>query len=126
MASNAPMTSILVVEDDDAFRKQVEQVLVLDGFRVLTARHGAEALTLMNRETPALVVLDLVLPWVNGIEVLSTMRETSRLRHVPVLIVTGTPADARDLRHLHPVTVMRKPINIESLTPAIQQLLAQV
>jgi CheY-like chemotaxis protein len=120
------MTSILVVEDDDEFRKLLEQVLVFDGFRVLTAAHGAEALTLMNQETPALVVLDLVLPWVNGLEVLSTMRDTPRLRQVPVLIVTGTPTDARDVQHLWPVTVMHKPINVEALTPVIQQLLVGV
>jgi DNA-binding response OmpR family regulator len=120
------MTSILVVEDEDEFRKLIQQVLVFDGFRVLTAAHGAEALTLMNHETPALVVLDLVLPWVNGLEVLSTMRDTPRLRQVPVLIVTGTPTDVRDVQHLRPVSVMHKPVNIEALTPAIQLLLAGV
>src|SRR5262245_61281381 len=82
--------TILVVEDDDALRQMIAQTLIFDGFRVLSAGHGAEALRIMNTTTPALVVLDLVLPWVNGLEVLATMRGTPRLRAVPVLVVTGT------------------------------------
>jgi CheY-like chemotaxis protein len=117
--------TILVVEDDDALRRMFEQVLVFDGFKVLSAAHGAEALRILNTITPALVVLDLVLPWVNGVEVLSTMRATPRLAAIPVVIVTGTPMTVRDLADPGPLTILRKPINAEALTPAIQESLAR-
>jgi DNA-binding response OmpR family regulator len=72
----APM--VLVVEDDDDCRRLIELALVFDGYRVVGAANGADALRVMNTTRPALVVLDLVLPWVNGIEVLSTMRDNAR------------------------------------------------
>jgi len=61
---------------------------------------------------------------VKGIEVLSTMRESARLSAVPVLVVTGTPTQAHELRHLRPVTVLHKPFNIEALAPMAHQLIA--
>jgi len=115
----------LVVEDDHELRRVFELALVFDGYHVVGAAHGGEALQVLNRETPAVVVLDLVLPWVNGLEVLATMRETPRLRTVPVLVVTGTPTSQHDLRDFRPVKLLRKPVNIEALSPVIQQLLGQ-
>jgi len=120
----APET-VLIVEDDDELRRLLEHVLVFEGFKVLTAAHGAEALQRLNTIVPSLVVLDLVMPWVNGIEVLSTMRETARLRTVPVLVVTGTPTTERDLASYRPLVVMRKPLNVEAIAPTILQLLAK-
>ncbi len=117
--------TILVVEDDDALRRLIEQVLVFDGFKVLAAGHGAEALRILNTVTPALMVLDLVLPWVNGLEVLATVRATPRLRSIPVLVVTGTPMTERDLGDRGPLTILRKPVNVEALTPMVQALLAR-
>jgi CheY-like chemotaxis protein len=116
--------TLLVVEDDDDLRRMFEHVLVFEGFRVLAASNGAEALRLLNTHTPALVVLDLVLPWVNGIEVLATMRQDGRLRSVPVLVVTGTPTTKHDLQPYRPVTVMHKPVNADALAAVIHQLLA--
>jgi CheY-like chemotaxis protein len=117
--------TILVVEDDDAQRRMFEQALTFDGFKVLSAAHGAEALRIMNGVTPALVVLDLVLPWVNGLEVLATMRGTPRLRAVPVLVVTGTPMTDRDLADSGPLRILRKPVNVDALAPTIQEILAR-
>jgi CheY-like chemotaxis protein len=117
--------TILVVEDDEALRRLIEQVLVFDGFKVLSASHGAEALRILNTVTPALVVLDLVLPWVNGLEVLATMRATPRLSAIPVVVVTGTPIMERDLGDTGPLRLLRKPVNVEALTPTIQELLAR-
>lgn len=117
--------TVLVVEDDDATRRLIELALVFDGFRVLSASNGAEALRCLNTTTPAAVVLDLVLPWVNGLEVLATMRDTARLRSLPVLVVTGTPMTDRDLGDRGPHVILRKPFNVEALTPVIQELLAR-
>lgn len=117
--------TILVVEDDDAMRRLIELALVFEGFRVVSATNGAEALGCLNKTTPTLVVLDLVLPWVNGLEVLATMRDTARLRTVPVLVVTGTPMTDRDIGDRGPHRILRKPFNVEALAPAIQELLAR-
>lgn len=116
--------TLLLVEDDDTLRRMLEQFLVFEGFRVLTAAHGAEALRTLNATRPSLVILDLALPWVNGLEVLATMRTNPRLRDVPVLVVTGTMITARDLVTYQPVSLLRKPLNPEALSPVIQQMLS--
>lgn len=115
--------TILIAEDDDALRRMFEQVLVFDGFRVVTASHGAQALRTLNTTTPAAVVLDLVMPWVNGLEVLMTMRQVTRLRSVPVLVVTGSPTTDLELYPFRPLAILRKPLNVDALVPAIHQLL---
>lgn len=116
--------TLLVVEDDDALRRMLEQFLVFEGFRVLTAAHGAEALRSLNGTIPSLVVLDLALPWVNGLEVLAIMRADPRLRQVPVLVVTGTMTTARDLQAYRPVSVLKKPVNPDAIAPVIHQILS--
>ena len=117
--------TVLVVEDDEALRRLIEQALMFDGFRVLTASNGAEALRLLNQTTPALIVLDLVMPWVNGIEVLSTMRAIPRLHALPVVVVTGSATTSRDLETYGPLTILRKPLNVDALAPTVQLLLSR-
>jgi len=101
----------------------LEHALLFEGYRVLTAAHGAEALRILNVETPALIVLDLVLPWVNGLEVLTTIRNIPRLVRVPVLIVTGTATAPADVRPYGHVALLHKPVDVDVITPTIRQLL---
>jgi CheY-like chemotaxis protein len=119
------LETILVVEDHDDSRRMLEDVLTQAGFRVLTATNGAEALRLLASERPDLIVLDLILPWVNGVEVLRTVRDHPPLRIVPVLVVTGTQTSEFELRTFRPVRVLRKPLNVDAVVPTIQQMLSQ-
>jgi DNA-binding response OmpR family regulator len=114
---------VLVVEDDDALRGMLDDALTTAGFRVRVAAHGAEALRLLQHEIPNVIVLDLMLPWVNGIEVLATLRQQPHLVNVPVLVLTGTMTTAVDLRGFDPLLVMRKPVDVEALAPTIHTLL---
>lgn len=117
--------TILVVEDHADTRRMLEDLLTNAGFRVLSAENGAEALRLLATEAPDLMVLDLILPWVNGVEVLRTVRDHPQLRGVPVLVVTGTMTSEFELRTFRPIRVLRKPLNIDALIPTIQRLLSQ-
>jgi DNA-binding response OmpR family regulator len=115
--------AILVVEDDDALRNMLESLFLLEGFNVRGATDGTQALRLVNEHPPDLIVLDLMLPWVNGIEVLSTVRQHPHLSNVPVLVTTGTVTSALDLRSLGPVHVMHKPLDVEAIVPIVRKLL---
>jgi DNA-binding response OmpR family regulator len=117
-------THVLVVEDDDALRRLFSEVLVDAGFVVRTASDGADALHQLNDVAPDAVVLDLALPWVNGLEVLSKMRERPALRGVPVIVVTGTATRAYELRSFGRVALLRKPFNIDGLPATVRELLA--
>lgn len=77
---------IMVVDDEEEIRKLVSRTLTLEGFDVATASDGISALALMKERKPDLVVLDIIMPGLDGFQVLEHMRKTS---DVPVLILTG-------------------------------------
>jgi DNA-binding response OmpR family regulator len=119
-------TSVLVVEDHDDTRGAVESLLTHAGFDVRTASHGAEALRIIDRQgMPHVVVLDLMLPWVNGVEVLATLREHPNGRRVPVLVTTASGTSEFDLRAYRPLKLVRKPLDYSTLVATVQTLLLE-
>lgn len=114
---------VLIVEDDESIRDLLERVFSRGGYAVRTAAEGVEALRLIEQETPQLLVLDLLLPWVSGVEVLRTIREHPRLANVPVLVATGTATSAFDLREYGPLLVLHKPFKLASVVRAAEKLL---
>jgi len=84
-----PETPLLVVEDDIANRKALCRLLKREGWHVMEAIHGRSAFRIMERETPGLILLDWMLPDMNGEEFLDQMSEDPRWRSVPVLLVTA-------------------------------------
>src|SRR5438874_13257183 len=79
-------STILLVDDEDAVRKLLAYPLERDGFRVVQARDGEEALECFRRERVDLVVLDLMLPKVDGLEVCKRLRAESS---VPIIMLTA-------------------------------------
>jgi DNA-binding response OmpR family regulator len=80
---------ILIVEDDDALCQLYRSALTLAGFRVETADDGLAALRKIEARRPDLIVLDLHLPLVDGLAVLSELRANSDTWSIPVVVVTG-------------------------------------
>ena len=120
------VTSVLVVEDHDDARSAVAELLTLSGFDVRVASHGAEALRLIDRQgMPHLIILDLMLPWVNGVEVLATIREHVHGRRVPVLVTTASATTEFDLRAYRPLKLIRKPLDYTTLVATVQALLLE-
>ena len=85
-APPAPQPTILIVEDDASIREYLELGFGYEGFRVVQAATGSEALALFGREAPDVVVLDVGLPGLDGFAVLRAIRERSQ---VPVLMLTA-------------------------------------
>lgn len=81
--------SVLVADDDGAIRTLVREALAPDGVEVLEAADGAEALALLRAEHPDALVLDLVMPDVDGFSVLAELQNDPELRDVPVVVLTG-------------------------------------
>lgn len=116
-------SSVLIVEDDDGLRELVERIFIEEGFHVRVASEGAEALRLVHETLPDLIVLDLMLPLVNGIEVLAMVRHQPHLANVPVVVITGTATSAFDLRSFAPVHVIHKPLDVHHLAAIARKLL---
>jgi two-component system response regulator RegX3 len=85
-----PATSVLIVEDEDSFVDALTLGLTREGFRVSVARDGAEALDLFDDVQPDLVLLDVMLPKVSGLDVCRELRARS---NVPIIMVTAKGAE---------------------------------
>lgn len=83
---------ILIVDDDDLTRKLFTEYLVRDGYTVITAATGALAIELFEKERPDLVLLDIAMPQMSGLELATALRdiqEQQRRPHVPLLALTA-------------------------------------
>lgn len=81
--------TILLIEDDPRYAEDLMAVLVKEGFRVKTASDGESGLELARKESPDLILLDLVLPKKDGFEVLREMRKNPGILSIPVIILTN-------------------------------------
>jgi DNA-binding response OmpR family regulator len=90
------MSTILVIDDTALARESVSQVLEYDGFRAIKARNGKEAWAMMYHDRPDLVLLDLMMPEMDGVTFLSMLRRSALWHDTPVVVLTG----ADDREHL--------------------------
>jgi len=110
---------LLVVEDDPDLRRFLSEALIVEGFTVRSAEHGFEALRFLEHKTPALVVLDLMLPWLDGFGVLARMRQNPATTELPVIVITGTRATEEQLRSFQPIRLLRKPFDLDAFRHAV-------
>ena len=119
--SQAP--TVLVVEDDRAVRDLLETLLTGEGLRVTAARDGLEGLLKMRMHTPAVVILDIMMPDVGGLRVLDELAEEHA--RTPVIVVTGKPEAAEEARaRLGVRNVFDKPFDVDDLVVRVKELIA--
>jgi len=85
----AKINKILVAEDSSDTRKLIVRILSRKGYAVIEAKDGLEALSQLNNERPDLVLLDIVMPRMDGYKVLSIMKDSATFKDIPVIIITG-------------------------------------
>jgi CheY-like chemotaxis protein len=107
--------SVLVVDDDADIRESLRLVLEDEGFVVRTAADGAQAVAAMEAESPCFVILDLMMPVMDGWEVAGRMHDEEHLATIPLCVVTATPEWAPS----DSTCVLRKPIDLEVLLAAV-------
>jgi signal transduction histidine kinase/AraC-like DNA-binding protein/DNA-binding LacI/PurR family transcriptional regulator len=110
---------ILIVDDDAQTREYLANLVTEDcsSYTLRTAEDGADAVRQMTQETPSLVILDLIMPGVDGFQVLEWMHGNIKTSRVPVLVLTGHPLSLEDVKRLEQhalVTVHSKGIFSES------------
>ena len=81
--------TILVIEDDKFFRDLVSKKLEKEGFNALTAKDSNEAFKVLEVERPTLIILDLVLPGLDGFEILSMIKKDNKINGIPVIILSN-------------------------------------
>lgn len=86
--------TILVVDDNEDTLKIVGKILAVERYQVKTAKDGQEALRSIDNETPALILLDIMIPKIDGFEVCRTIRGNPLMDHIPILIISARIDDA--------------------------------
>lgn len=89
----AAQETILLVEDESLLANLLKQHLEKAGFEVMLARDGEEALTLLKKNKPDLMLLDVILPKLSGFDVLKTLKEEPGYNKVPVVIISNLGQD---------------------------------
>ena len=101
---------VLVVDDDWKSRDMLRRTLAKEGWTVAEASNGREAISLLERSRPALVLLDLMMPEMDGFELLERMRREDGWRDIPVVVVTAKDLTRAEVDHLngHVVKILQK------------------
>jgi two-component system, OmpR family, KDP operon response regulator KdpE len=111
---------ILVVDDHPQVLKFIEIDLKLRGFEVFSAGSGKRALDLIRSEKPDIVLLDMIMPGVDGFEVLKELRTFSAL---PVIAFSASPGNEDPAMHAGANDFMHKPFDPDAMAETIKQLL---
>jgi PAS domain S-box-containing protein len=121
--------SVLLIEDDDDTRSLLRRLLEQDGWMVREAVNGRDGLDRLAEETPGLILLDLMMPEMDGFEFVANLQRTSVGRSLPVVVVTAKDITEEDLRRLRGYTqrVLRKDAsNFHQLLTDLGELLKEV
>jgi signal transduction histidine kinase/CheY-like chemotaxis protein len=120
--------NILVVEDSEPAIIQLTDILQAEGYHVLVARNGREALQQIAQTVPDAMILDLMMPEVDGFDVLKAVRGTARTAQLPVLILTAKHVNQAELsfltgNHIHQL-IQKGDVNRQELLGAVSRMVA--
>ena len=118
-------TKILVVDDHPPTVKLIRSALEAKGFSVVSASHGAEGLVAVDEEKPDLVILDVIMPIMDGFQTLRVLRENEQTKRLPVIILSIRKEDADILKGLSTGAdlYLTKPFDLQDLLMAVERVL---
>ena len=116
---------ILIVEDNEKNRKLARDILQVKGYRTIEAETAETGLEMAPKENPDLVLMDIQLPGMNGIQALKKLRENEATRAIPVLAFTASvmPQDRREIMDAGVDGFVAKPVNLKEFIAAIAKAL---
>jgi DNA-binding response OmpR family regulator len=116
---------IMIVDDEMHLARILQFTLEHAGYDVVTAFDGKEAIDALEREEPDLVILDLMLPVVDGYKVCNLIKKGEQFRDIPVIILSARDFDREELDEpLNADLLMEKPFNTEHLLEEISKLIS--
>ncbi|MBL8212691.1 MAG: response regulator [Bryobacterales bacterium] len=122
------MPRVLIADDERSLRLLIRTTLETAGFEVTVAVDGQEAIDLIRKQVPDLLVLDWMMPGKTGIEVVAEIRQTAEFAHLPVILLTarGQARDMEAARIVGTDVYLTKPFRPRDLVQAVTQSLAGV
>ncbi len=119
MTSDTTAGCVLVVDDDPQILAMLKEALQEDGYDVATARNGIEAMKAVRRRQPDVILLDLMMPVVDGAGFMELYRQVPG-PHAPILVITAAAGRYRSDSLEHARDVLAKPLSIDRLLAAVR------
>ena len=118
------MSTVLIIEDNDKNMKLARDVLQAKGFETLEAETGEEGVKLAKEKKPDLVLMDIQLPGINGIEAFRQIRGDATTKSIPVVALTAsvTPTDRSAIAAAGFDAFLGKPINLKEFVETVKRL----
>jgi len=119
---------LLVVEDVPDILMLIETTLKFKGYRVVTAANGQEALDIIQKEYPAVIITDILMPKLDGFSLVHRLRLDPETRNIPIVFLSATYVAPEDKAFAQTIGVTRfieKPVDFESFLPVIDQLMTK-
>lgn len=118
------LATVLICDDEPSLRELIR--ISLDGpYRFVEAENGEESLEVARRERPDVVILDVMMPRRNGLEVLTALRGDQAFAKTPIIVLTAQPATREPALRAGADVVMVKPFEPEQITAAVEEVLAE-
>ena len=112
---------VMVVEDDVAIRETLREVLEDRGYRVVGAANGVEALASLRGRTPSLILLDLAMPVMDGLEFRDVQRSDPELARIPVVIISADHGGENEASRLAVEGYLAKPFELDALLATVDR-----
>ncbi|HEX6296848.1 MAG TPA: response regulator [Burkholderiales bacterium] len=118
------MSTVLIVEDNDKNMKLARDVLQAKGYQTLEAETGEEGVKLAKENVPDLVLMDIQLPGINGIEAFKQLRADPKTARIPIIALTAsvTPTDRSQITAAGFDAFVSKPINLKEFLDTVKRL----
>jgi len=118
---------VIIVEDEPAAADLFEEMLRISAYEVIKIHSSASALSIIRRELPDVVLLDLMMPDISGLEVLRFLRREPGLRQIPVVIVSAKtlPSDIRTGMEAGATAYLTKPVGLDKLRNTVRDVLRE-
>ncbi len=119
------MATILVVDDSPLLRRLVNHILSRRGYRILEASNGKEALLILGKERPDLILLDIMMPEMDGPSFMKELRKCAEYTDIPVLVLTavGERSMIDEMKNLGVVDFLFKPFSPIKLESIVKRIL---
>jgi len=123
--SDTPTKTVLIVEDNELNMKLFHDLLETQGYDILQTKDGMEALKIARKQRPDLILMDIQLPEVSGLEVTKWLKEDDNLKAIPVIAVTAfaMKGDEEKIREGGCEAYIAKPISVSNFLDTVRQFL---
>lgn len=115
---------VLVVDDDPVLLRLVKEILKIQGFSVETAKDGIDAMVMVKKDKPDLIILDIIMPELNGYDVLRALKFSDEFKHIPVLLLTAREQELdKRIGDMMGIGYLQKPVQRDSFLEKVNMML---